>query len=142
MDYNPHHVKWTDEKVERFWNFQVSYIPFEDSWFTKLVGSGIINFSQKYLPNFANILDYGTGKGYLIRNLLDMKNCVVMGCDFSKDAIEHVNNKFKGINNYSGSILIEKLPSTFQDNFFDVVYLIEAIEHLTDNYLKGTLVEI
>ncbi len=144
MEFNIHPVEWTDEKVSRFWNFQNQYEPFEDIWFTKQVGGGIINFVRRRLSIEGKILDYGTGKGHLIKHLLATGKCAVYGFDFSPESIINVNKKYGTNENYKGTSLIQTGPefSGFQSNYFDVVFLIEAIEHLTDKYLDSTLAEI
>lgn len=142
MDFVPHQMIWTDKKVESFWNYQTSNDLFEDTWFTNQVGKGILNFSNKYLNNYNKILDYGTGRGHLLNYFLKETHCEVMGCDFSKDSITFVNEKFSQYKKYKGSVYIEKLPSSLPNNFFDVVYLIEAIEHLTEKFIDTTLSEI
>jgi ubiquinone/menaquinone biosynthesis C-methylase UbiE len=130
--------------VSRFWDFQNQYEPFETIWFTRQVGKGIINFMQKQIPLEGKILDYGTGKGHLIKHLLNLKSTDVYGFDFSPESIINVERKYKQFANYKGTTLIRRDNdfTGYQSDFFDVVFLIEAIEHLTDKYIFSTLDEI
>lgn len=142
MEFKIHDVEWTDEKVSRFWTFQNQYEPFEETWFTRQVGRGIINFMRTRTDIRGTILDYGTGKGHLVQHLLDLGS--VYGFDFSPESVLNVDRKYGQHKNYKGTSLIgsgENFTS-FQSDFFDVVFLIEAIEHLTDKYLQSTLKEI
>lgn len=144
MEFKIHEVDWTDEKVERFWTFQNRYDAFEETWFTRQVGKGIINFFRNKTEIKGTLLDYGTGKGHLVAHLLDLDPVTVYGFDFSPESKSNVDSKYKDRTNYKGTVLIRGGAefSSFQSNFFDVVFLIEAIEHLTDKYLFPTFEEI
>lgn len=144
IEFKQHQLEWTDEKVSRFWDFQNQYEPFEEIWFTKQVGPGIINFIKGHVDLKGTILDYGTGKGHLVQHLLKLKGSNVYGFDFSPESISNVGKKYKSFPNYKGTQLIRTGDNftPYDSNFFDVVFLIEAIEHLTDKYLQSTLIEI
>ena len=72
MEYKEHILEWTDEKVNRFWNFLNNYEPYESVWFSRQVGDVVVKLSQKYLKvkSGAEALDYGVGKGHLSEYLL------------------------------------------------------------------------
>lgn len=144
MEYKIHEVEWTDEKVSRFWDFQNKYQPFEETWFTKQAGRGIINFTKKYIDLKGVILDYGTGKGHLIKPLLEIDSAFIYGFDFSPESIQTVNDKYKNEKKYKGCKLISGNVNytQYDSESFDVILLVEVIEHLTDKYLKSTIEEI
>lgn len=142
-EYNPHPLEWTDEKVERFWNFRNNYKPYDNTWFTQQAGPGVLKLANAQKAIKGKILDYGTGKGYLVDNLLSgFPNAEIYACDFTEtlaretDEKNHDNKMFKGCKH------ITSLPTTYETDFFDMVFLIETIEHLTDTYLHATLKEI
>jgi len=143
MEYKEHILEWTDEKVNRFWNFLNNYEPYESVWFSRQVGDVVVKLSQKYLKvkSGAEALDYGVGKGHLSEYLLK-KNYLLTVCDFSIEAIADINERFKHYKNFQKAVLIRKFPSELESKKFDIVYLIEAIEHLTDSYINSTLLEI
>ena len=143
MNYYEHKVDWTDAKVDRFWNFKSNYKPLQEEWFTQQVGDSIISFAKKYFSSKDNleVLDYGAGKGHLT-SLLLLENISVSACDFSNENIINLNSKFSSYSNFNDGILIRKFPTLFESNLFDFVFLIEAIEHLTDDYLESTIKEI
>lgn len=142
MEYHLHQVNWNDEKVKRFWDFYNNYEAFEDLWFSKMVGKQIIDFVNKYHKIKGNVLDYGIGKGHLSSYLMENDAIDLFACDFSGDTVKNINSQFDTKENFKGCFLVKSFPSEFQDSKFDFVFLIEAIEHLTDEYLNPTLKEI
>ena len=141
MEYKIHEAEWTDEKVKKFWDFYNTNPAFENHWFSKAVGKGIIGLVSKYLPMNGKVLDYGTGKGHFTGYLLENKKLDVLSCDFSQETVNGINTQFNDKENFKGCFLVEGFPSRFGENEFDIVFLIEAIEHLTDDYLLPTIAE-
>lgn len=142
MDYQIHNIDWNDEKVKRFWDFYNNYQPFEDLWFSKTVGREVIKFVSQHTKIKGDILDYGIGKGHLAAYLMEDPEVKLSACDFSEDTIKNINTKLASFQNFKGCFLVKGFPSSFQENQFDVVFLVEAIEHLTDDYLFPTFTEI
>ena len=103
----------------------------------------LFHLQKKYFSSKDNleVLDYGAGKGHLT-SLLLLENISVSACDFSNENIINLNSKFSSYSNFNDGILIRKFPTLFESNLFDFVFLIEAIEHLTDDYLESTIKEI
>ncbi|MEO8582507.1 MAG: class I SAM-dependent methyltransferase [Flavitalea sp.] len=142
MEFKEHEIKWNDEKVKRFWDFYNNYSAFEDHWFSKVFGTAIIKFAGKYVDWKGKVLDYGIGKGHLATHMLPNKKVELRAADFSSETVNNINTQFGGMDNFKGCVLVQGFPSPFQENEFDVVMLIEAIEHLTDDYLMPTLKEM
>ncbi|MSR65103.1 MAG: class I SAM-dependent methyltransferase [Verrucomicrobiae bacterium] len=147
MDFKIHDAEWTDEKIARFWDFYNNYGPFEGRCFSKHAGEGIFNFCRRYIDLKGNILDYGAGKGHLIESLLELQSVCVYGFDFSPASAEAVNathgkrDSFKGCRTMVSGVTGTNYTQ-FESGFFDIVFLVEVIEHLTDKYLGSTLEEI
>ena len=142
-EYSPHMLEWTDEKVARFWNCRNNYKPYDDTWFTLQAGDSVLKLVNKKHRLNGKVLDYGTGKGYLIDHLLENYPLTELyACDFTDSLVKEVDQKYNTQNNFKGCTLLTDLPSAYPPDFFDVVFLVETIEHLTDNYLHGTLTEI
>jgi ubiquinone/menaquinone biosynthesis C-methylase UbiE len=140
-----HKIKWNDEKVSFFWDFEVNYKNNEEEWFTNQVGSGILNFvNRKVKLQNLKVLDYGSGKGFLVEKLLNNYNSInVSTCEFSKQAFDVLQDKFSKVKNYNGTVLVDQIPClSMSDNAFDVVFLTEVIEHLTETYFNSTFQEI
>lgn len=72
------------------------------------------------------ILDVGFGEGFIEELLSKYLNYEICGIDISKIAVERIKKKIKG-DFRMGSIL--NIP--FPDNFFDVVLVIEVLEHIS-----------
>ena len=137
-----HEVKWDEEKVGFFWD-SVKKIPkFQDLYFTKEVGDGLLNLTNKQSPLKGDILDFGCGHGYLTEKLLQRELKSVSICDFSPESVELVNNKI-GANKLKNSVIISGFPeSQLADNSFDFVFFIETIEHVLDHQMPSTLKEL
>ena len=143
IEYKPHLLNWTDEKVSRFWDFYNNYPHYEHTWFTEAVGDALLTFVKKYLPVHGKILDYGTGKGFLLQYILKKYSSVELySCDFTGSIATQTGEKFNSQKQFRGCLHITGLPSVYENNFFDLVFLVETIEHLTDEYLHSTLKEI
>lgn len=126
-------LEWTDEKISNFWNYWSQY---PEQYFTYQFGSQIAQRLTPYLRDKKEILDYGCGSGYLIEPLLSF-GVRVTGLDFSPKSVETVNKRFKGKPNFSGAFLHTDIPK--HQAQFDVIVMIEVIEHLNDHYLQETV---
>jgi ubiquinone/menaquinone biosynthesis C-methylase UbiE len=142
-NYEPHDLEWTNEKVDRFWNFYNNYKPFDDQWFTKNAGDAVINFAKKYHSISGRVLDYGTGKGFMLEHLINKyKDIELYACDFTSSIPPLINETYKTNSVFKGCAYIKGLPSELNENYFDVVFLVETIEHLNNEYLDATIKEI
>jgi 2-polyprenyl-3-methyl-5-hydroxy-6-metoxy-1,4-benzoquinol methylase len=134
------YLEWDQEKISRLWNFASQWPPYQNEYFSRMVGAGIINFLKKIVPLQGDVLDYGCGPGFLVQHLL-ARGIRCAGVDFSEDSINAVNARFsenplwKGAKLYTGG----KLP--FEDDSFDKILCIETIEHLNDEDLDRILKE-
>lgn len=142
MEKKVHEIVWTDENVNFFWNYYNNNPAFENLSFSKESGTQVINMVGKYIPLQGKVLDYGTSKGYFTDRLLQQGSVEVYSCDFSEETITKNNNQFAGNARFKGCSLVRGFPSSFQNDFFDVVFLLETIEHLTDKYYQSTFEEI
>jgi len=140
-----HPVEWTDEKVKRFWDFRTKNL--NKGFFSKRYGKGIINLAFGSIKTREKILDYGCGQGHLLKYILEKesKKTEAYGFEFNKDSVEATNEMLTGFNNFKGCQMIQgdnENYTGFDDESFDVVFMIEVIEHLSDEYLDKTLREI
>lgn len=143
MEYKPHTLEWTDEKVARFWNYYNHYAPYDGTWFTEVAGGLVLQFVSRHIPIRGRILDYGTGKGFLLKHLAaKYPNIEFYACDFTEDVAKDTGDKFRNEPAFRGCLHITGLPSEYESGKFDMVFLIETIEHLTDDYLHATMQEI
>jgi len=88
-----------------------------------------------------NILDFGCGRGeILVRSAQTKAN--TFGVDYASCAIR-LSKEALLKNNLRAEVLkIKDQRLSFKDNFFDVVFLLDVVEHLYPQELEKTLVEI
>ncbi len=128
---------WTDEVTQRFWDYKVTE---NHPYFTEEVGFGIIKMLNNKLELKGEILDYGCGNGTMIDYLSkDNPKNEIYGLDFSIDSVKKSLEKNKGNANVKKIIHFSDLNKNFKDSAFDVILLIETIEHLRSDLLKNTL---
>lgn len=86
-------------------------------------------------------LDYGCGSGQLLEIVIKQNSLICYGLDYSENSVQEVNKKIKS-NNWKGASLLRSFPSSYESDFFDIVTFIETIEHLQDDILTQTILEI
>lgn len=81
-------------------------------------------------PPGSNVLDLGCGSGLLMSLLSIYKDCSCVGIDFSVNAADRFNDKVKNCRIIPCSI--EMAPEVLDPGFFDVVVMVEVLEHLQE----------
>lgn len=142
MKFEIHDLQWTPEKTRRFWRYYHGSQDQQEAFFSKQVGAGIVNFTKRYSRLEGRVLDYGAGPGYLIDTLLKGCGGFVWGCDFSGESADMVNSRLRNEPRFRGCVRLDALPSSLPAGHFDSVFLIETLEHLTDDNLSSTITEI
>lgn len=101
----------------------------ENDWWYRSLRKIIFQYIKKYHPiTEGRLLDIGCGTGYLLKIL--ERNWDVYGVDISLRAVEMAKSKgLKKIRLAS----IENLP--FGNNFFDVILVLDVIEHVQNDRL-------
>lgn len=140
-DQAVHEINWTNEKVARFWGYYSTLEAIENNYFSKQVGDAVIQFVKKYIPLQGKILDYGCGPGFLIEKLLK-ERLTSVGLDSVESNIRIIEAKFKNDPNFKGAYYADKLPAPIPGEQFDVVFLIETIEHLLPEERQPIIREI
>lgn len=124
---------WSESEVIKFWDF-VSTQP--EKYFTHNQGNEIVRFFESDLSKHDKILDYGAGLGFLSEILLK-KGYQVKCMDSSSDSLQVLDDKLKSYPNYLGAQNLKDLQNT--DEKFEVIFVIEVIEHLDDVFLDELL---
>lgn len=140
---NPEHsIVWTDAKVGRLWDYYSRTPPYSGMYFSKVFGQKILSTLNRPFFDPQKLLDFGCGPGFIWEHLTALNSTwEYTGLDFSQGSIETLQRKGAGNPMFGGAIKVESLPSPLPSCAFDIVTLIEVVEHLTDAYLDPTLTE-
>jgi SAM-dependent methyltransferase len=138
-------ISWTDEKIAKIWNFYSDQLNYCKGNFSYEVGKDVLKWANNFIDfkKITSAMDFGCGPGYFIGYLLeDFNNILVSGCDISSTYITKVNNRYRHYNNFNEVFHINDLSIKCQQNSFDIIFLIEVIEHLDDNNLNSVIDKI
>ena len=133
---------WTAEDIASFWDWQSINASRHGQYFTASMAPGIVRFLKKNNLLKGAVLDYGCGTGYLLEQMAKEKDVDLYGLDFSADSIAASKNRTGHNSNLKQLVLANKLPSVFRNAQFDTITVVETIEHLQDDQLKDTFVEL
>ena len=141
MTFTPHPIAWDRDTSQRFWDQYVSTRGTE-RFFSRQVGDAIIRHMRRHgVPLSGRVLDFGCGPGFLLEKLA-ARGVTCEGLDFSPDSVTAAIERTKAHAACTGVHAVSALPSALADASFDVALNIETIEHLLDEDLSPTFVEI
>jgi 2-polyprenyl-3-methyl-5-hydroxy-6-metoxy-1,4-benzoquinol methylase len=123
------HMEWTPQRVQSFWDYESQ---FPQRYFTYTRASSLVARVKPFLKDARRIVDYGCGRGYLTEQLLNLGSEVV-AADYSPDSVAVVADRFTGRANFQGAFEVGELESRGES--FDAIFVVEVIEHLTDEAL-------
>lgn len=130
-NYSRNELIWTPELVTNFWDaFARSGLDDELS-FGKNSGAALLDLVKAYISPNKTYLDFGAGSGHFLQHLLD-RGLNAVGFDPSP-------NRQKALNNLTSKATLSKERTTDRD--FDVVFLMEVIEHILDQDFTATLTQ-
>jgi 2-polyprenyl-3-methyl-5-hydroxy-6-metoxy-1,4-benzoquinol methylase len=140
--FNPHQVKWTGPKIQRYWDFFASSPAHQDWYFSKQAGAALISLVDGIVPlRGRRVLDFGCGPGFLLEKLF-ARGIAAEGVDTSSATIDAARARVAGHPLFKGVQVIESFPSELATDSFDVVFFVETIEHLLEEELDSTLREL
>lgn len=134
-------AEWTAEAVQRFWAWRAVTPYIQERYFSYQVGRGIVEFLQLTGRLSGKVLDYGCGPGYLVRHLLE-KGLECYGADGAPEALARVNDTFQREPQWKGAVLAQGGPLPYPEEGFDVVLCVEVLEHLPDDALVASIMDI
>ncbi len=141
-DYVPHEVAWTPEKIGRVWDFYGGSEAFRADYFSAHSGAAIVDRVDRELHLAGKrILDFGCGRGDLLARLY-ARGWQATGLEFSDESAQIARDRLSGANEFGGVVVADRLPSNLSDAAFDVVLLIEVVEHLLEEQLAPTFAEV
>lgn len=84
-----------------------------------------------FLPeNYKTVLDVGCADGSFAKSIKDISGAEVWGVEYMPDEAKKASSKIDKVLTGAIEDCIEKLP----DNYFDVIYFNDVLEHLVDPY--------
>lgn len=125
--------RWDEKTVKAFWDFEVE---FDSRYFSYAYGRNLVGLFASGLAGKPRNLDYGAGKGFLTECLLE-RGFKVSCFDLSEATTKTLDARFGDNPNYLGSFSTLGLEQN--KDSFDVVWLIEVIEHLEEGMRKVVL---
>jgi cyclopropane fatty-acyl-phospholipid synthase-like methyltransferase len=133
---------WTAADIAAFWDWQSKNANRQQQYFTAVMAPAIVQFIKKKGLLKGEVLDYGCGAGHLLEQMLKQPGVNFYGLDFSADSINETTKRTAGKPNLKALVLVDKLPTDFNDEQFNSITLIETIEHLQDETLHETMQEL
>ena len=142
-DYGKYHsIQWTPEKVERLWEFYSTSPYFNNTYFGMHSGGSVVEFVQKTISlGSKKVLDYGCGRGHMLRHLLKI-GVACQGLEFSPSLAREAANQIGEHPKFLGVECAQENPEIIDDSSFDVVFLVEVIEHLFEEQIASTFEDI
>lgn len=138
----PHPIEWSDDQVSRLWDYYSKTPPYSDIYFSKDFGGRILKESGLPADQELHVLDFGCGPGHIWEHILRAgAKWRYSGVDFSPDSIAQILEKASNHSQFVHAEPISTTPTPMPDANFDVVLLIEVVEHLNDGHLEQTLEE-
>lgn len=142
-NFLPRRLNWTREHSARLWDYRSAKGTSDDEYFSSAVGAAVVRYARRQGLDLASgrVLDFGCGPGYLLGHLCDAGfSCE--GADFSAGSVHEATRRLEGRDELRGVSQIEGVPTSLAEGSYDVIFLIETIEHLIDGDLEATLAEL
>ena len=136
-----HDVEWTAEAIKKFWGFQTVQASLRQDYFSRTHAPAILNLVLSKVSLEGPVVDLGCGPGDLIEELLT-RGIPCLGMDPSAESVAEVNQRLTGRPGFLGvrQGFLDAVP--LADGETGAAFLIEVVEHLTDNYLGRALSEL
>jgi SAM-dependent methyltransferase len=134
-----HDVVWTREKIAANWEFFWNERGATTWLFTKHAGGAVVERADRELGlKGKRVLDFRSGPGDLLQHLF-ARGIAAQGVEPSQTARTRTESRFAAEPLFRGVVADSaELP----DASFDVVLLVEVVEHLLDEDLVPTLGEV
>lgn len=135
--FKPHALKWTPLHVKRFWDFTSSNPAHQTLYFSRMVGDALIQFVQSNRVRLTGrILDFGCGLGFLLEKLV-ARGIGCEGADSSETSLQEARRCLGESPLLRGLIHVSSLPVPLPDDSFDVVFMLELVEHVLEEDLDA-----
>jgi len=129
-------LEWTPDLVHAFWAGVSETKSLRDLNFSRLNADQLLDLIGMHIPRRARLLDYGAGDGDLLRPLIE-KGYLTAAYDTSPGRLlAQTAATLRNNDNFLG------LVDASCDEKFDCVLLIEVVEHLLEEQIDDTFVNI
>ncbi len=140
-----HEIDWDAEKISNIWGYYSQSPSIRKQFFGYNAGGKVAKYIYEKIniKEVETVLDFGCGNGDLIKAILETKKfrARVYGLDFSNDCVKNAERNLSGEDFFEGVEWVQRLPSKYADNFFDLVIATEVIEHIKEQQLDEMLKE-
>lgn len=134
-----HDVVWTPEKISATWDFFGKNRAASTWYFSSHAGRWIVKEVDGELGlRGKRILDFGCGRGDLLAHLYARK-IPAQGLEPSEDSAQETRDRFSGEPLFGG---VATASAELGEGSFDVIFLVEVIEHLLDDQIEPVLSEV
>jgi len=118
--------------LARFWRYYAEQR--QEDYFTRFFGDRILALTRRFIPVGAKVCDFGCGAGFLLEKLVVRYEAA--GCDYTPANVDVARKRLAGNTNLLGVYALDDplLPK----ERFDVLYLVETVEHLLDRHVDDT----
>lgn len=147
MPENLHAVEWNDQKIGAFWD-NINYLIMKDvrtnKSFAFLDGKDLVRVVGKHLQ-FENktVMDYGCGLGFFSEEIMKQYNpAAVYACDLASESVKKTIDRCKGYGSFKGAYLIDDNQLPLEEGTFDIVVVLEIVEHLSEEALDFLLKQV
>lgn len=130
-DTPPQRIRWTPEMVNRFWN-GFSKTRLVEYSFSRQAGRSLLVAIDHLLPKKGRILDFGAGDGDLVRLMSD-RGLRAAAYEPSESRSQKLIEKLQRCLHALG------IEGLYSKAAFDVVLLVEVLEHIIDEQLEDQL---
>ena len=131
---------WEEESINNFWNMYSEVIPKE--YFSKKFGGGILRFVKSHIKLQRRVLDFGCEPGWLLKRLANISNIKLCGVDYSNVNVSIAKEQLNSYKNFDSVELLSESFFKNNHNSFNIVFLIECLEHILPSENQNFLREI
>lgn len=133
-------IVWTPKFIQRFWDWVGTNPTHEENYFSNRVGEAILDEVNKHIKISGLAVDIGAGPGYLVEKIIKRGiDCIAV--DTSPKSLEKVNKRLQGHPHFVGARLSLSNKIPIADGTAEVVFIIEAVEHMSDDVITSVLLE-
>lgn len=133
-------INWTEEKINNLWDYYSVTPPYNEIYFSKVFGSKIIESFGESFNKQISVLDFGCGPGYIFDHMKARGvKWQYTGVDSSPESISTLLENNEGHEIFEGCYASTK---DIIDKKFDLIIMIEVIEHLTDDVIESIFEEL